>query len=348
MARTQTADLLKGIAALLMIQVHIIELFASESIFKSDIGKILLFLGGPPVAPVFLLFLGYFIASSQKTTKHLVIRGIKIIALGLALNIALNLNLLIAVAKGEYPYINILDYIFGVDVLLNAGLSIIIIALLKKVLDKHFVLSLLFAFAVSFLGIFLLDNTTKPDDKALLYFLAFIYGDSTWSYFPLFPWLSYSLAGIALYKLSIQYDFSILDSLKAKIILTLLFLLFFAFTYQYAISTASNLQSYYHHGVVFFCWTITFLFFYGLLVKGLEKISQNQPVMKYLRWLGKNITVIYVIQWVIIGNIATEIYRTITSPLVLITAFVAITVSSSSLCYLWIRIKKRHMDKPLS
>ena len=43
MARTQLADLLKGIAVVLMIQVHIIEKFAVVSIYESNVGKLLLF-----------------------------------------------------------------------------------------------------------------------------------------------------------------------------------------------------------------------------------------------------------------------------------------------------------------
>ncbi len=51
--RTQTFDLLKGVAVLLMIQVHIIELFADNVISTSQVGKVLMYLGGAPVAPVF-------------------------------------------------------------------------------------------------------------------------------------------------------------------------------------------------------------------------------------------------------------------------------------------------------
>ena len=58
-SRIKTADLLKGIAAILMIQVHIIELFATNDISESTAGKFLLFLGGPAVAPVFIILLGY-------------------------------------------------------------------------------------------------------------------------------------------------------------------------------------------------------------------------------------------------------------------------------------------------
>jgi len=40
-----------------------------------------------------------------------------------------------------------------------------------------------------------------------------------------------------------------------------------------------------------------------------QKISRN-PIVSFLQWLGKNITLFYVIQWLLIGNIATAIYQT--------------------------------------
>ncbi|MEI7897648.1 MAG: heparan-alpha-glucosaminide N-acetyltransferase domain-containing protein [bacterium] len=71
-----TADLLKGIAVLFMIQVHIMEQFASPDTCNSLIGKISMFLGGPPCAPVFLAVMGYFLvfqACLRATSKAPVI-----------------------------------------------------------------------------------------------------------------------------------------------------------------------------------------------------------------------------------------------------------------------------------
>ena len=61
LTRTQTADVLKGIAILLMIQVHLVELFVTNEISESRVGNVLLFLGGPPVAPIFMTVFGYFV-----------------------------------------------------------------------------------------------------------------------------------------------------------------------------------------------------------------------------------------------------------------------------------------------
>ena len=88
--RSQTPDLLKGIAVVLMIQVHIVELFATPEIFESQMGKILLFLGGPLCAPIFMVIFGYYIAATKKTTSKLLARGVRIFLAGMLLNIGLN------------------------------------------------------------------------------------------------------------------------------------------------------------------------------------------------------------------------------------------------------------------
>jgi len=82
----RNADLLKGVAVILMVQVHIIELFAQQSIFDSFAGSIFLFLGGPPAAPVFMTVMGYFIAKGNANISKSIVRGFKLIGFGLLLN----------------------------------------------------------------------------------------------------------------------------------------------------------------------------------------------------------------------------------------------------------------------
>lgn len=327
-----------------MIQVHILELFATQDIFNSSLGKVVLFLGGPPVAPVFIVVFGYFIAQSKKSTTKLFNRGLKIILLGLLLNIALNFNLIISVNKGLFD-INLLPYIFGADILPLAGLSIISIALLKKALDRSIILVVVFSMISAFLGTFLLDyNTEQP---ILKYVFSFFYGISAWSYFPLFPWLSYALAGFSFFKIQQQVDFNWLNKPVLKIILGALFILFFTLSINYAITISSDLPVYYHHGLIFFLWVISFLCFYSFFMNEIDKLLGTTLVFKYLKWLGENITFIYVIQWIIIGNIATEIYKTISLPFYLVLWFVGVTTVSSGICYLWIRIKKTLIKRPV-
>jgi hypothetical protein len=51
-----------------------------------------------------------------------------------------------------------------------------------------------------------------------------------------------------------------------------------------------------------FVWSVMLFFVAGTF-------SQSKPI-GFLCWIGGNITVFFVIQWLIIGNIATAIYQT--------------------------------------
>ena len=133
--RNHSLDLLKGIAVLLMIQVHVMELFASDVISRSTIGKLSLFLGCAPVAPVFMLIFGYFIAKSNKSIRQLIVRGLKMFVLGMTLNNVLNLNLISSVYLGKLN-VELMPYVFGVDILQFVGLALIIITPFKKWFGK--------------------------------------------------------------------------------------------------------------------------------------------------------------------------------------------------------------------
>jgi uncharacterized membrane protein len=335
-ARSNTADLLKGIAVLLMIQIHLIELFAHQNISKSAIGDFLLFLGGPPAAPIFILIMGYFLAATKQSAMQLVSRGVKLFILGMLLNVALNLNLFISVSQGILK-IDTIPYLFGVDIFHFAGISMVLIAALKKLLGKSYIVPIGLAILSAFLGHYLLNYI--PQDTSLIYLSSYFYGSSHWAYFPVFPWIAYTFLGIAFYQIQQQVELNKFKHLWIKVVMGLLFIGFLFCTIAYAIKLSANLQSYYHHGIQFFAWIVAFLLFYCFFVQQVNRIWGNTLVFKYIQWLGKNVTVIYIIQWIVIGNIATSIYKTITSPVVLALIFVAILLFCSLATLLYLKIK---------
>ena len=334
--RTHTADVLKGIAILLMIQVHVVELFASRELATSSVGNVFMFLGVPPVAPLFMVLFGYFISVTHKSRWQLIVRGLKIFALGMLLNLALNFNLMYTVWRGLLQ-IDILPFVFGVDILQFAGLSLIVIALFKKVLEQPLVVTLMVIIASVLLGKYLVAYI--PENYSLKYVTAFFYGSAQWSYFSLFPWLAYPLTGMALYQLQQRYQIDVTLTTKTNQVLAIGALLFVIFTMSYAIAIASDLPSYYHHGILFFLWVIVFLSLYSVCVHAITERMGTTRVFTYLTWLGKQVTLIYIIQWVIIGNIATEIYKTVTSPLYLALCFIGVLVASSGICYVALKVK---------
>ncbi len=334
--RYQTADVLKGIAVVLMIQVHVVELFATPEIFASAIGRLLLFLGGPFVAPIFIFFLGYFIASSKQTMGQLLSRGLQLFLAGMLLNLSLNFNLLSQVNQGVLD-VDIMPYLLGVDILHLAGFSIVVFAFLKKVLNKSYIIAITLSIIVAFLGNYLVAFTTT--NLYLNYLTAFFYGSAQWSYFPVFPWMAYALLGYSFYQLNQKYDLQALKTPYLKIILPVFFVVFLILTGDYAITISANLQAYYHHGILFFMWSVAFLFLYGFCIYQLTGFIGENFCIKYLKWLGKNVTPIFIIQWVLIGNIGTAVYKSISSPFILGLSFIGILMVSSVLTFLHLKNK---------
>lgn len=335
--RYDLADLLKGLAVLFMIQVHLMEVFALPDVYRSVIGKISLFLGGPPAAPIFMAVMGFFLAKSSKSTIQLLLRGIKIFLGGLALNIFLNLNLLIRIFNGHYP-LNPLKYIFGVDILFLAGLSIILIALLKPLLNKSYLVPFVLALLVTGLS-----EILKPfgeNDSFLAYINAFLYGDFSWSYFPLFPWFAYPLLGYAFFWFLRLYSHKLWFNLHKTLLILIVWCLGLWITRNIFFDVSTNLFEYYHHGSVFFILCVLFLAGYLVLTQLLIKYLADNKIIIYIIWLGKNVTTAYVLQWIIIGNIATEIYQT-QSVQSLVIWFVLITGTVSAGIYFWEKYRKQ-------
>ena len=306
MKRFPLPDLLKGFAVFLMVPVHILETFIDFPGRESWFGKSLLFLGGPVAVPVFMLVMGYFIAKNQKPFTANFFRGIKIFLAGFILNIGLNFHLLWKI-QFEGWKINPLEYIFGVDIFYFAGLAIILLSLLKTIKNQKAWIALGLASLVAVFTSVVNEKLMVPERN---YIYPFIGGNWSWSYFPLFPWLIYPLAGFAIYHFE-QDIFSFIKSNKivTATLLVVITILVAVFAKQ-GFETTVNLPAYYHHTFWFSLWVFGVVILWSLLLRLLvKKYPQIWPV-NGLMWLGKNITVFYIFQWLIIGNIATAIYQT--------------------------------------
>jgi uncharacterized membrane protein len=323
-------DLLKGIAVLLMIQVHLMELFAKQELYDGFLGKVSLFLGGPPAAPVFMAVMGYFLAKSGSGTWSFIRRGLRLIVYGFLLNIGLNLHLFYHIFTGQSS-LSPLPYLFGVDILFLAGLSIIVVALFRLILhDKVFlwlIVMLLVASATIFLPVG--DGSNGWSD----YLLAYFYKATWWSYFPLFPWLAYPLAG---YCSSLIYDkYSQTNISRPKLYqVALIILIPIAVFFTFGFKVTTDLQAYYHHSVSYFLWALLFLGEWTILFHFIITYLPENPVMKYLQWTGHNVTAFYVFQWLIIGNLATAFYKSV-SLNYLILWFLGATIITSLLVLLY-------------
>lgn len=306
MKRFQLPDLLKGFAGFLIVPVHILETFINYPGRENLFGKTLLLLGGPITVPIFMMVMGYFVAMSKKSTKHNILRGVLIFILGIFLNIGLNFNLLLKIKYEEWQ-LDPLQYIFGVDIFYLAGLSIILLTILKIISKGQQWIALAL--------VLLISGSTSYFNEILMvtdrnYILPFIGGEYSWSYFPLFPWLTYPLVGFLFQKAELRFrEFFQKKKAISIAFLTSVFILVASFS-SFGIITTINLSEYYHHTFPFFLWTLGVDIIWVVLLWLIVQKFAEFPAIVFLRWLGKNITAFYIIQWLIIGNIASAIYQT--------------------------------------
>jgi uncharacterized membrane protein len=333
--RTPLPDILKGIAVMLMIQVHLMQLFATEEIFISLAGKISLFLGGPPAAPVFMVVMGYFMAKSGKSHFQQTIRGLKLIGLGFLLNFGMNFQILIKIFTGA-SHQNPWPYIFGVDILFLAGISILVIALVRLVFRNqpapYAVLTLLAVLTGQFLPEY------SGSQEWIRYLQAFFWGSYEWSYFPVFPWLAYPLTGFLFNILNEKYNLTGLTP-KGRSYLMITAFIILVVTFSFGFQISANLQVYYHHSVIFFLWVQVFLIFWILVLNLIFTEMSETHVSEYLKWIGKNVTAFYVVQWLMIGNLATTFYRSQGWP-ALAYWFLIIMLSTTLVVFTWEKVKR--------
>lgn len=333
--RISLPDSIKGTAVLLMIQVHLLELFAKQEVFDSLGGNISLFFGGIPAAPIFMLLMGYFLAFSKKSASEMALRGMRLFLGGILLNVGLNLHLLYKIFFENWE-INPLQYIFGADILTLAGLSLLSFAAIQKAIRpsylKYFFLAIVIALGSHFL---------YPDqfqNHPLRYVFSFLVGGTSWSFFPLIPWLSYPLIGFGCKLLSDKYDISsIINKPWSKYIIGALILLL-ALSINFELDISTNLPEYYHFNIGFFLWSLAFIIVWIYVLYYVEKWFCNTYFVHYIQFLGKNVTVVYVFQWLIIGNIATSVFKS-KSAFEWALWFVIVTISASILTYFWVKLR---------
>jgi hypothetical protein len=308
--RNGTADLLKGFAVIFMIQVHIMEQFATQELQQTVVGKLSMFLGGPACAPVFLAVMGYFLVSPDKSAFHYLKRGGILFVGGIILNIARSANLLIHIGNGEMN-LDPWPFILGADILTLAGISLLFVAILRMVFRKNgwawLILAVGVVVAVPFLP------TRAGDGSPVDYLLAFFRGPADWSYFPLFPWFGYVLLGYGFHLLAPRFVYLIKPNPNYIAIFLLPVAVGLVLTLPWVVGVTSNLKGnhgYYHHGVLFFLWIVGFVAVWLFTLNQAESNFGNYWIMRVLRWTGRKVTLIYIIQWLIIGNIATLLFGT--------------------------------------
>lgn len=296
-------DYIKGWAVIIMIQAHIFETWIRQDTLDTAAGAVIRFVNNIPAAPLFMLLMGYLVYYTRSDSKRLMARGLKVFFWGLLLNIGLNFHYLILILINKHEG-NPLQAILGVDILFVAGISLVIIGLIRLLPQSHW-WSLLFSVMIAASAPLVANGLDRwnPDN-----FLQAILGSrAEWSYFPVFPWLSYSLAGYAFAGFLKRYALAGLG--KAwKISLMILFLVLGSTGFVFNWNDLKDLEPFYHHWLPVYLWSLSFSLGLTLLLHFLPRLSTG-GFPAWIQFAGRYLTKYYVVQWLIIGNLASFYYQ---------------------------------------
>jgi len=347
--RLDAVDLARGLAVLFMIAVHVLEVYANTEVTNSVFGQVIAFLGGPPAAPVFMMLMGLsFAYSKKKDMSSGIIRGVKIFLSGYLLNFlrgvapllfARAINLPITEGLNSEQSFNLLNIFLIADILQFAGIALIIMAIIRELKINRYML-IFAAFLISMISPLLWK--IRIDIPVLEQLADLFWGDkplggfmANMVNFPVFPWLTFPLIGMAIGEIFSQSTH--LPSLFKKIgliggIIMITGLLISSLNPEY------HYNDYYHsrQGAMIFMSGFTLLWLYLCQIIT-SKIPRNMAFDLLYDW-SRNVTNIYFIQWVLITWCISifGINESSLFPSLLIAAMIGVLSHLFSKCYLYV------------
>lgn len=296
-------DYLKGWAVLIMIQTHIFETWIRQDVIETPVGELIRLANNIPAAMWFMLLMGFLAFFTRASAQKLFFRGIKVFFWGLLLNIGLNFHYLIQIISGK-AYGRILDSVLAIDILFLAGVSLMIIGIIR-LSSKAIWLSLIGGILIVLIAPWISDllNQSNPDN----YLFALLGSDADWSFFPVFPWAAYPLIGYAFAGFYKKYNLIQLPK-NLKLLIMVLSLLLGSVGFIFNWNDLTDLNSFYHHDWKVFIWSISFTLGVLILLSCLPGLKKG-AFSAWIQFAGKNLTRYYVIQWLIIGNLASFFFQ---------------------------------------
>ena len=295
--RIKFFDFARGIAIFCMILQHAVIVFDKSSGSDSGLGRIIILLGTAPAAPVFMFIMGvFFINRNPSDMSYGIKRGLKLLLLGYVLNVvrfclpAMTLDKYGLVLEGNTSPATLF---FIVDILQMAGLSLIVMALARRWVQKTWIW-IAMPFAVSLVSPMLWGKAAEVPGMALLW------GDQDGVFFPLFPWIIYPLAGMAYGrgylahpKRSIFMKKTVFPAFAMIMAGSIMWHLFsnadyFVGSYARGGPALHLVMSGFVMGWMALCFWIV------------DRIKEN-PIFRVLYFWSKNVIVVYFIQWILIG-----------------------------------------------
>lgn len=303
MKRIQSFDLARGFTVLIMPSIHVVMLYSQPIVQQSLLGDILGFIAEGPGAQLFMLLMGVsFTFSKKNNPRYIVQRAFSLLIAAYLLNF---FKFLVPLGLGLMPA-NLLQelqlkkdftsagfFLLIGDILHFAAIAYLVIYIIYRLKYYHF-WSFVVAIVIMIGSPLVWDLHTGI--VSLDYILQLLGGHPPNVFFPVFPWLVYPLMGLTLGYLLKEYN---QNRLMKKAGLSGIGIIIIACLFPPSEQTIEWLPFYrtqpadtlFHLGFV-----LTWLSVFHWLSK---KIAANF-FYHLLTFCSKNITTIYIIQWVLI------------------------------------------------
>jgi uncharacterized membrane protein len=306
--RIRELDLARGLAIVAMVVTHSLSFTGSDNVIHSTPFKLVNMIVSILAAPVFMSIMGVLQGYSSRTrTGKNIIRGIMIIGLGYALNFSRGtLPVLVGLWIGSIATSDLNHgpwyYMLDVDILQFAGLALIALSIIRRLMPWPAVwctLGVITVFGSPYLW------NIESVHPVLRYAISLVTGNQEYAYFPLFPWMTFPLFGMAygavLKRTGNRQGFY----LKSALVGSVLFVIGLG---TMGIADHAHLSNFlsgsFRHGQLPPVILLTFIGFQGILFLLCRAITERFPrffIFSLLYYWSKNVTVYYCIQWILIG-----------------------------------------------
>ena len=303
MQRIQSFDRARGFTVLCMPMIHVVMLYSTVPVQQSLLGDILGFIAEGPGAQLFMLLMGVSFTFSKRISKSYVFQrafylliaayGLNffkfIVPLGLGLmpeNLLTELQL-----KNDFTALNF--FLLIGDILHFAAIAYLILFFITRTRYYPYI-SLVLAIAIMWLSPYVWDQQTGI--SAFDHVIVLFNGHPPQTFFPVFPWLVYPLIGLTLGYL---LKYSNHDYILKKIGLSGIGIMIISFCFP-ATTTVTEWLPFYRTEPPDTLFHLGFVLLWLAIFHWLNKKIPANPVFNLFNFCSKNITTIYIIQWILI------------------------------------------------
>jgi uncharacterized membrane protein len=307
--RIMSLDLARGVALVFVVVIHVLEQLSSQSVKDSLFGGTLNIGTSMCAAAMFMFLMGTGLGLSNTTTFSIGIRrGIQLFFLAYILNLLRGtLPTLAGLATHQFTLDDLKPYspffvTIEIDILHFAGIALIVLAFIRKFSMKWIVW---LGAGVAVLLLCPLVYGHEAGSPMLTYGINFLWQTEKYGHFPVFPWLAYPLFGMVFGHFLRNTRNQQVFFIRSGILGSLICLCAGYLAYNYSdFSMDSWLSGDYNEGDVH---PLLVAFETGVLLVSLflyQLLATHIPRNKVFDWLcfwSKEVTLMYCIQWIVIG-----------------------------------------------